>query len=34
VAALAVTRRLQVPRSVVTILQGEGLVNDATALIA
>lgn len=34
VAALAVTRRLKVPRAVVTILQGEGLVNDATALIA
>lgn len=34
VAALAVTRRLQAPRTVVTILQGEGLVNDATALIA
>lgn len=34
VAALAVTRRLRVPRPLVTILQGEGLVNDATALIA
>ena len=34
VAALAVTRGLPVPRSIVTVLQGEGLVNDATALIA
>ncbi|HLY09856.1 MAG TPA: Na+/H+ antiporter [Planctomycetota bacterium] len=34
VAATAVMRRLGVPRSVVTILEGEGLVNDATALVA
>lgn len=34
VAAVAVMRRLGVPRSVVTILEGEGLVNDATALVA
>jgi CPA1 family monovalent cation:H+ antiporter len=34
VAAIAVMRRLGVPRSVVTILEGEGLVNDATALVA
>ncbi|HZE99206.1 MAG TPA: Na+/H+ antiporter [Planctomycetota bacterium] len=34
VAAVAVMRRLGAPRSVVTILEGEGLVNDATALVA
>jgi Na+/H+ antiporter len=34
VAAVAVMRRLGVPRSVVTILEGEGLVNDAVALVA
>lgn len=34
VAAIAVMRRLGVPRSIVTILEGEGLVNDATALVA
>jgi Na+/H+ antiporter len=34
VAVVAVTRRLGVPRVVVTILEGEGLVNDATALVA
>jgi CPA1 family monovalent cation:H+ antiporter len=34
VAAIAVMRRLGVPRSVVTILEGEVLVNDATALVA
>ena len=34
VAAVAVMRRLGVPRNVVTILEGEGLVNDATALVA
>lgn len=33
VAPLAVARRLGVPRRVLTILEGEGLVNDATALI-
>jgi CPA1 family monovalent cation:H+ antiporter len=33
VAPMAVARRLQVPRRILTILQGEGLVNDATALI-
>ena len=32
VAATAVTRRLAVPRQVVTILEGESLLNDATAL--
>jgi len=34
IAAVAVMRRLGVPRSVVTILEGEGLVNDAIALVA
>ena len=33
VSALAVVGRLGVPRRVVTILEGESLVNDATALI-
>ena len=34
VAVTAVTRRLGIPRSIVTVLEGEGLVNDATALVA
>jgi Na+/H+ antiporter len=34
VAAVAVTRRLGAPRPIVTLLEGEGLVNDATALVA
>lgn len=34
VAATAVTSRLRVPRRIVTILEGESLVNDATALVA
>ena len=34
VAATAVFRRLGVPRRVVTILEGESLINDASALIA
>ena len=34
VAVTAVTRRLGVARDIVTILEGEGLVNDATALVA
>jgi CPA1 family monovalent cation:H+ antiporter len=34
VAATAVTRRIRVPRIVVTILEGESLVNDASALVA
>jgi CPA1 family monovalent cation:H+ antiporter len=34
VAAIAVTRSLPVPKSIVTILEGEGLVNDATAIVA
>ena len=32
IAAVAVTRRLAVPRQIVTILEGESLLNDATAL--
>ncbi|MDB6122812.1 MAG: Na+/H+ antiporter [Pedosphaera sp.] len=34
VAATAITQRLGVPRRVVTILEGESLVNDASALVA
>lgn len=34
VAATAVFRRLGVPRRIVTILEGESLINDASALIA
>jgi Na+/H+ antiporter len=33
VAATAIAGRLSVPRRIVTILEGEGMVNDATALI-
>lgn len=33
VAAIAVTQRLRVPRLIVTILEGESLVNDASALV-
>jgi len=33
VAAMAVTKRLKVPRIIVTILEGESLVNDASALV-
>jgi CPA1 family monovalent cation:H+ antiporter len=33
VAAVAVTQRLRVPRVISTILEGESLVNDATALV-
>jgi CPA1 family monovalent cation:H+ antiporter len=33
VAAVAVTRRLRVPKLMVTILEGESLVNDASALV-
>jgi len=33
VAPMAIARRLSVPRRLLTILEGEGLVNDATALI-
>jgi Na+/H+ antiporter len=34
VAATAITRRLGVPKRIVTILEGESLVNDASALVA
>jgi monovalent cation/hydrogen antiporter len=34
VAAVAVMRSLGAPRRIVTLLEGEGLVNDATALVA
>lgn len=34
VAAVAVMRKLGAPRRIVTLLEGEGLVNDATALVA
>jgi Na+/H+ antiporter len=34
VAAMAVLERLHVPRRIVTIIEGESLVNDATALVA
>src|SRR5581483_11030270 len=34
VAAAAVFRRLSVPRQIVTLLEGESLFNDATALVA
>src|ERR1051325_5196132 len=33
VAPLAIARRLKLPRRLLVILEGEGLVNDATALI-
>ena len=34
VAATAITRRLGAPQRIITILEGESLVNDASALIA
>jgi CPA1 family monovalent cation:H+ antiporter len=34
VAATAITQRMRVPRIVTTVLEGESLVNDATALVA
>ena len=34
VAATAITERLRVPQRIVTVLDGESLVNDATALVA
>src|SRR5437016_3207476 len=34
IAAAAIAERLRVPRRIVTILEGESLVNDATALVA
>ena len=33
IAATAISRRLGVPRRIVTIVEGESLVNDATALV-
>jgi NhaP-type Na+/H+ or K+/H+ antiporter len=33
VAPIAIARRLQVPRRLIVVLEGEGLANDATALI-
>jgi CPA1 family monovalent cation:H+ antiporter len=33
VAPMAIARRLDVPKRILTVLEGEGLVNDATALI-
>lgn len=33
VAATSITRRLRVPKRIVTILEGESLVNDATGLV-
>src|SRR5436190_13283020 len=34
VAAVAIAERLSVPRRVVTVVEGESLINDATALVA
>jgi monovalent cation/hydrogen antiporter len=34
VAATTVARRLNVPRSIVSVIEGESLINDATALVA
>ncbi len=34
IAASAIAQRLEIPRRIVTILEGESLVNDATALVA
>jgi monovalent cation/hydrogen antiporter len=34
IAATSIARRLNVPRRVVTIVEGEAMINDATALIA
>ena len=33
VAATAITKRLRVPHQIITIIEGESLVNDATALV-
>ena len=33
-AATAIARRLGVPRRLVTLLEGESLINDASALVA
>ncbi len=34
IAATAIAERLKIPRRIVTIIEGESLVNDATALVA
>ena len=34
IAATAIAEHLKIPRRIVTILEGESLVNDATALVA
>jgi Na+/H+ antiporter len=34
IAATAIAERLKVPRRIITILEGESLINDATALVA
>ncbi len=34
IAATAIAQRLRIPRRIVTILEGESLINDATALVA
>lgn len=34
VAATAITQRLKVPEGIITVLEGESLVNDATGLVA
>jgi monovalent cation/hydrogen antiporter len=34
IAATAIAERLRIPRRIITILEGESLVNDATALVA
>src|SRR5215475_5572992 len=33
VAPLSIARRLQIPRRIIVVLEGEGLANDATALV-
>src|SRR5882672_9698457 len=34
IAATAIAERLHIPRRIVTVVEGESLVNDATALVA
>src|SRR6201984_1144438 len=33
IAPLSIARRMQIPRRIIVVLEGEGLANDATALI-
>jgi monovalent cation/hydrogen antiporter len=33
IAALSIARRMEIPRRIIVVLEGEGLANDATALI-